>query len=83
MCVCVCAESQRTADLAAHKVQITYTNEQTPITDMRDAIQKGSFFPKPTDDTVVGNAEGQCGQVMLPDRAVSHRGALYRGCTGW
>ena len=52
------SESQSLADRAAKLVQITYTNEQTPITDIREAIDAGWFFTKPN-DVIKGDAEGQ------------------------
>ncbi|ELT96233.1 hypothetical protein CAPTEDRAFT_161264 [Capitella teleta] len=50
----ILADSQVTADLAAQRVKVTYTNEETPITDIKEAINLKSFFPKPSEDVLKG-----------------------------
>ena len=54
-------DSQETADQAAFRVTVTYTNIQTPIIDLDDAIKKKSFFTLPSwmQKAVVGNADRQ------------------------
>ena len=46
------------ASSACYAVNVTYTNQQPPILTIQDAIDKKSFFPKPADDIVAGDAEG-------------------------
>ena len=55
------ADDQQTADTAASLVQVTYTDVQKPLTDLREAIQQQSFFPDANPEPiVVGNPEGVC-----------------------
>ncbi|KAK3581554.1 hypothetical protein CHS0354_031894 [Potamilus streckersoni] len=53
----VLAESQKIADYAAQMVKVTYTDVQTPLLDLDEAIQKQSFFPKVSDPKVAGDAD--------------------------
>ncbi|KAL5006950.1 hypothetical protein ScPMuIL_015756 [Solemya velum] len=53
----IVADNQITADDGAKAVKVTYTDIQSPITNISDGIQKQSFFPKPVPDLVVGDAE--------------------------
>ena len=53
----VVADSIARAKAAASAVNVTYKNIQPPILTMNDAIQAQSFYPKPCDDLVVGDAE--------------------------
>ena len=41
----ILADTQVHADEAAKAVQVNYTNPQTPILTLDDAINKNSFFP--------------------------------------
>ncbi|KAL3841842.1 hypothetical protein ACJMK2_019941 [Sinanodonta woodiana] len=53
----VLAESQKIAEYAAQMVKVTYTNVQSPLLDLDEAIQKQSFFPKVADPKVAGDAD--------------------------
>jgi xanthine dehydrogenase molybdopterin-binding subunit B len=53
----VVAESHEQAKNAAKTVKITYKNIQKPILNIFDAIKADSFFPKPVDDFIFGDAE--------------------------
>jgi xanthine dehydrogenase molybdopterin-binding subunit B len=53
----VVAETFQQAQLAAKAVKITYKEIKQPILNVFDAIKAKSFFDKPTDDFVYGNAE--------------------------
>ncbi|KAK3581553.1 hypothetical protein CHS0354_031893 [Potamilus streckersoni] len=53
----VLAESQKIADSAAQAVKVTYTDVQTPLVDLDEAIQKQSFYPKLSDPKVAGDAD--------------------------
>jgi xanthine dehydrogenase/oxidase len=53
----VVAKTARQASEAARAVQITYKNVKKPLLTIQDAIAAQSFFPKPADDFVYGNAE--------------------------
>ena len=57
--VTFCTESNGIAIGAAKKVKIIYSDVKPPILTVEDAIAQKSFFPKPCDDWIVGNAEGQ------------------------
>ena len=46
------------ADAAAAQVKVTYSDEQPPILDIKDAISKGSIYPNTGSDTKVGDPDG-------------------------
>ena len=52
-------DSFGTALGAVYAVKVTYTDVQTPVLTIKEAVAKQSFFPKPCDDLVVGNPEGK------------------------
>jgi hypothetical protein len=54
----VVAQSVEVALAGARAVQIKYKDAQKPILDVYGAIEAGSFFPKPANDFVYGDAEG-------------------------
>ena len=57
-CILFFVDSQELADQAAFMVKVTYTNIQTPVVTIDDAIQKKSFFPLPQLPTIdVGDAD--------------------------
>ena len=51
-------DSAHHASSACYAVKVTYTNKQPPILTIQDAIDKKSFFPKPANDIVAGDADG-------------------------
>lgn len=58
-------DSYGTALGAVYAVKVAYTDIQAPILTITEAIQKQSFFPKPCDDLVVGNPEGNAFYLFL------------------
>ncbi len=52
-------DTQEHAEAAVKKVAVSYSDVRPPVTDIRDAIRKKSFFPAPSDDFIAGNAEGE------------------------
>ena len=50
-------DTQTNADLAAKKVKVTYKDIKPPITDLRQAVEKKSFFPQANLDKTFGNPE--------------------------
>lgn len=52
------SESYGTALGAVYAVKVTYSNVQKPLLDLKEAISKKSFFPKPCDDLIVGKPDG-------------------------
>jgi xanthine dehydrogenase molybdopterin-binding subunit B len=53
----VIAKSYNEALEAARAVKITYKNFETPILNIKDAIQANSYFDPPVNDFIVGDAE--------------------------
>lgn len=53
----VLADSYEEARNAANAVKISYKNVQKPILNVFDAINAGSFFPKPVNDFIVGDPD--------------------------
>ena len=53
------ADTEGIANTAAGAVKITYSDVKPPILTIQDAIQKKSFFPQPTKDLLVGDAESK------------------------
>lgn len=43
---------------AVYAVKVTYSNIQTPLIDLNQAIKQKSFFPKPCEDMIVGKPDG-------------------------
>ncbi|XP_059138915.1 uncharacterized protein LOC131927200 [Physella acuta] len=54
----IVADVATTAQTAASLVNVTYKNVQVPIVDLKDGVQKKSFFPDPPDPTTVGDPKG-------------------------
>jgi xanthine dehydrogenase/oxidase len=54
----IIAESFQQAVAAAKKVKVGYKNMKKPVLTIEDAIAAQSFYPKPCDDFVYGDAEG-------------------------
>ena len=58
-------ESKGAARGAARAVKVSYKDVKKPILSTKEAIAAKSFFKKPGDDLVVGNAEGECVMTSL------------------
>ena len=52
-------------------VKVTYKDVKPALTDTRQAIKEGSFFPKQADDVIVGDAEGTVMDTSLPPTSFS------------
>lgn len=62
------SETYQIALGAVYAVKVTYSNIQTPLIDLIQAIRQKSFFPKPCDDMVVGKPDGEFCTFSMRDR---------------
>ena len=60
------SESKGAARGAARAVKVSYKDVKKPILTTKEAIAAKSFFDKPGDDLVVGNAESECFVIFAP-----------------
>ena len=68
-------DSYYAAMVGARKVQITYQDEQPPIINIKEAVERKSFFPKQLEDLVKGDVEGECS--IHPLRSVRFQGSIW------
>ncbi|XP_060570673.1 uncharacterized protein LOC132728960 [Ruditapes philippinarum] len=73
----VVAESYEIALGAVYAVKVTYSNVQTPVLTLEDAINKKSFFPKQCDDKVVGDPDTAIAQSPKKIQGVISMGTQY------
>ena len=52
-------ENESIAEKAVGAVKVSYSDVKPPILTVKDAIDKKSFFPKPAEDLIVGDAESK------------------------
>ena len=54
------SDSYPAAVKGARKVKVTYKDRETPIISVQEAVARQNFFPKKTNDLVIGNVESEC-----------------------
>ena len=50
-------DSQDHADAIAKAVTVTYKNQQEPVTDMEEAMEKKMMYPGAGDPVIIGDAD--------------------------